>query len=65
MGKMKNLIMDVEDFCNGYFYGGDSEFTIDEVVEDVGMYFTMTQPGMGDVAKKYAEQYLIKTLGEI
>ena len=65
MGKMKNLIMDVEDCCNGYFYGGDSEFTIDEVVEDVGMYFTMTQPGMGDVAKKYAEQYLIKTLGEI
>ena len=62
---MKNLIMDVEDFCNGYFYGGDSEFTIDEVVEDVGMYFTMTQPGMGVVAKKYAEQYLIKTLGEI
>ena len=71
MGKMKNLMTDVEDFCNGYLYGwaslalGDSEFTIDEVVEDVGMYFTMTQPGMGDVAKKYAEQYLIKTLGEI
>ena len=65
MGKMKNLMTDVEDFCNGYFYGGDSEFTIDEVVEDVGMYFTMTQPGMGDVAKKYAEQYLIETLGEI
>ena len=39
MGKVKNYMMDIEDFCNGYFYGGESEFTIDEVVEDVGMYF--------------------------
>ena len=39
MAKMKNYLMDIEDFCNGYFYGGESEFTIDEVVEDVGMYF--------------------------
>ena len=30
MGKMKNFMMDIEEFCDGYFYGGDSEFTIDE-----------------------------------
>ena len=33
MSNMKNYMMDVEEFCDGYFYGGDSEFTIDE---DVG-----------------------------
>ena len=59
MAKMQNYLMDIEDFCNGYFYGGESEFTIDEVVEDVGMYFG---PG---AAKVYAKEYLTKMLGEI
>ena len=59
MSKMKDYMMDIEDFCNGYFYGGDVDFTIDEVVEDVGMYFKSTE------AKKYAKGYLEKTLGEI
>ena len=58
MSKMKNLMMDVEEFCDGYFYGGDSEFTIDEVVEDVGMYFKT------DLSKMYAEEYLESQLGE-
>ncbi len=58
MSKMKNLMMDVEEFCDGYFYGGDSEFTVDEVVEDVGMYFKT------DLSKKYAEEYLESQLGE-
>ena len=58
MSKMKNLMMDVEEFCDGYFYGGDSEFTIDEVVEDVGMYFKT------DLSNKYAEEYLESQLGE-
>ena len=57
---MKNYLMDIEDFCNGYFYGGESEFTIDEVVEDVGMYFKYD-----NAAKVYAKEYLTKTLGEI
>ena len=36
MSKMKNYMMDIEEFCDGYFYGGvDSEFTIDEVAADV------------------------------
>ena len=59
MGKVKNWMMDIEDFCNGYFYGGDSEFTIDEVVEDVGMYFKST------MAKDYARGYIEKNLVEI
>ena len=59
MSKVKNLIMDIEDFCNGYFYGGDVDFTIDEVVADVGMYFRSTD------AEKYAKKYLKKTLGEM
>ena len=60
MAKMKNYLMDIEDFCNGYFYGGESEFTIDEVVEDVGMYFKYD-----NAAKVYAKEYLTKMLGKI
>ena len=59
MGKMKNWMMDIEDFCNGYFYGGPSEFTVDEVVEDVGMYFKSNE------ATKYAKQYLTTQMGEM
>ena len=58
MGKMHNWMMDIEDFCTGYFYGGPSEFTIDEVVEDVGMYFKSGE------AVKYARRYMKKQLGE-
>ena len=58
MGKMNNWMMDIEDFCNGYFYGGPSEFTVDEVVEDVGMYFKSNE------ATKYAKRYLTEQLGE-
>ena len=59
MSKMNNWMMDIEDFCNGYFYGGPSEFTIDEVIEDVGMYFKSNE------ATKYAKQYLITQMGEM
>jgi len=58
MSNMKNYMMDVEEFCDGYFYGGDSEFTVGEVVEDVGMYFNT------DLSKKYAEGYLERKLGK-
>ena len=60
MSKMKNYMMDIEEFCDGYFYGGDVDFTIDEVVEDAGMYFKYDT-----MAKEYAKEYLTKTLGEI
>ena len=58
MSNMKNYMLDVEEFCDGYFYGGDSEFTVDEVVEDVGMYFKTY------LSIKYAEGYLERKLGE-
>ena len=58
MSKMKNYMMDVEDFCNGYYYGGMKDFPLDEVIEDVGMYF------MSDVATKYARQYITTQLGD-
>ena len=51
--------MDIEEFCDGYLYGGDSEYTVEEVATDAGWYFKSVE------AKKYAETYLVKTLGEI
>ena len=69
MSKMNNWMMDIEDFCNGYFYDNHSDgnsftmkeddFTIEEVVEDVGMYFKSNE------ASKYAKQYLITQMGEM
>ena len=52
-------MMDIEEFCNGYFYGGEADFTVDEVVEDAGMYFKT------DTAKIYARQCLTEQLGEM
>jgi hypothetical protein len=61
MSKMKNYMMDVEDFCNGYFFDAPvpNDFSIDEVIEDVGMYFK------SDVATRYAREYLTTQLDEI
>ena len=68
MSKTMNWMMSVEDFCNGYFYDNHSEgnsftmkeddFTIEEVIEDVGMYFK------SDEAVKYARRYMKKQMGE-
>tara|TARA_R100000008_G_C3544293_1_gene146639 strand:- start:643 stop:822 length:180 start_codon:yes stop_codon:yes gene_type:complete len=58
MSKMKNFMMDIEEFCDGYSYGGMNDFTVDEVIEDVGMYFKSTE------ATKYAKRYLTEQLGE-
>ena len=69
MSYMKNYIMDIEEFCDGYFFGGDSEVTalyngdseveIEEVAEDAKKFFGSS------MAKDYAIVYLTKTLGEI
>jgi hypothetical protein len=56
MSNMKNYMMDIEEFCNGYFNGDEIDFTVDEVVEDVGFWFNDT------MAKKYARQYITKQL---
>ena len=65
MSKMNNWMMDIEDFCNGYSYGGMNDFTVlsydftvDEVVEDVGMYFKSNE------ATKYAKRYITEQMGE-
>lgn len=58
MSNMKNFMMDVEEFCDGYSYDGMKDFTVDEVIEDVGMYFKSSE------AVKYAKQYLIQKIGE-
>ena len=59
MSYMKNYMMDIEEFCDGYFFGGDSEVEIEEVAEDVKKFFGST------MAKDYAIVYIKKTLGEI
>jgi hypothetical protein len=53
---MKNYMMDIEEFCDGYFYGGDSEFTVDEVAADADKFFRSTMAG--DYARKYLETQL-------
>jgi len=61
MSAMKNYMMDIQEFCDGYSYGGKTllnDFTIDEIVEDVHMYFKTND------AAKYARQYLSEQLGE-
>lgn len=50
--------MDIEDFCNGYSYGDMDDFTVDEVIEDVNMYFKSGE------AVKYAKQYMETQLQE-
>jgi|TARA_R110000787_G_scaffold84607_3_gene181204 hypothetical protein len=57
---MKNWMMDIEEFCDGYFFDAPipNDFGVDEVVEDVRMYFKSNE------ATKYAKQYLTEQLGE-
>ena len=66
MNKIKNYMMDIEEFCDGYFYGeGPNDFSeklnvsIEEVSEDAKKYFGTS------MAKDHAIAYLTKTLGEI
>ena len=60
MSKMKNWMMDIEEFCDGYYNEGNlaTEYTIEEVSENAGKYFGAS------MAKDYAAAYLTKTLGE-
>ena len=61
MSAMKNYMMDIEEFCDGYFFGVDSanEYEIEEVAEDAKKFFGTS------IAKDHAIVYLTKTLGEI
>ena len=51
MSKMKNYMMDIEEFCDGYFY---NDFSIEEVAEDAKKFFGSS------MAKDHAIVYLTK-----
>ena len=37
MGAVKNWMMNIEEFCDGYFYGeGEIDFTVEEGGTDLG-----------------------------
>ena len=55
MSKMKNYMMDVEEFCDDYFFGGN-ELTVDEVAAAADKTFRSTMAG--DHARKYLETRL-------
>ena len=55
MSKMKNYMMDIEEFCDGYGFGGD-EFDFDEVAAAADKTFRSTMAG--DHARKYLETQL-------
>ena len=57
MSKMKNYMMDIEEFCDGYGFGGD-EFDFDEVAAAADKTFRSTMAG------DYAKDYLTKKYGE-
>ena len=52
--------MDIEEFCDGHFYGeGVDEFTIDEVADAADVEFRST------IAGDYARKYIKTQLGEM
>ena len=55
MSKMKNYMMDIEDFCN--VFANEDGSNIDEVIEDVRLEFSSD-------AAEYARQYLTELMGE-
>ena len=64
MSKMKNWMMDIEEFCDGYFYGSDQpdftvDFTAEEVAADAENHFNSKMAG------DHAEEYVTKILGMI
>ena len=59
MAKVKNWMMDIEEFCDGLFYGGDSEYTVEEAADLVELTFHSKTAGV------HAKEYIEKTLGEI
>jgi hypothetical protein len=57
MSKMKNYMMDIEEFCDGYGFGGD-EYDFDEVAAAADKNFRSTMAG------DYAKEYLKRQYGE-
>ena len=60
MGAVKNWMMDIEEFCDGYFYGeGEIDFAAEEVAEDAQSFFHSKMAG------DHAKEYVTKTLDMI
>ena len=63
MAKMKNFMMDVEEFCDGYFYGdfrgAKFDFTAEEIAEDAQSFFHSKVAGL------HAKEYVTKILGAL
>tara|TARA_B100000700_G_scaffold79305_1_gene89202 strand:- start:446 stop:622 length:177 start_codon:yes stop_codon:yes gene_type:complete len=57
MSKMKNYMMDIEEFCDGYAFGGD-EYDFEEVAAAADKNFRSTMAG------DYAMDYLKRQHGE-
>ena len=57
MSNIKNYMLDVEEFCDGYAFGGD-EHCIDEVAAAADNAFRSTMAG------DYARDYLTRKFGE-
>ena len=54
MSKMKNYMMDIEEFVDGYFFDAPQsfDFTVDEICEDAEKFFRSIEAG------HYARQYM-------
>ena len=57
MSNIKNYMLDVEEFCDGYAFGGD-EHCIDEAAAAADKAFRSTMAG------NYARDYLTRKFGE-
>ena len=58
MAKVKNWMMDIEEFCDNFFYDGDSEYEVGEISD-------LAESKFGPGAGVYAQEYIEKTLTEI
>ena len=61
MSKMKNWMMDIEEFCDDYFHAGTPYGvtpSAEEVAADAELHFNSKMAG------DHAEEYVTKTLGE-
>ena len=60
MSKMKNWMMDVEEFVDGYFFDAPKpfDFSVDEICEDAEKFFCSSE------ASRYAKRYITEQMGE-
>ena len=62
MSKMKNYMMDIEEFCDDYFHAGEPYGVLpsaEEVAADAELHFNSKMAG------DHAEEYVTKIIGMI